>query len=90
MNCCPSSIRDLGCFSACENVPLAGLSLTGAKLVTTFNGRLHTITGDFNGQIPTATLNEDYTYVVQFYDSQGDVVVIGGFDGFRFTLQTPI
>lgn len=90
MQCCPNNIQDLGCFSSCGNVPLVGLSITGGKMVAMYHGYIHVVTGDFNGDIPTSTLNQDYTYVVQFYDSLGDLVLIGGFDAFRFTLQPVI
>lgn len=90
MDCCPTQILDLGCFNACEAVPISGLNETGAKVVTKFNGYLQTFTGDFNGSIPTDNLNERYTYVVQIYDTNGDVIVINGFDGFRFKLLPPI
>ncbi len=86
MDCCPTQIKDLGCFSSCENVPLPNLSVTGGKMITKFHGHLHVLSGDFAAAIPTDTLNESYTYVVQFYDSLGNLVEINGFDAFRFTL----
>ena len=90
MQCCPTNIQDLGCFNSCGNVPLDGLSITGGKMVASYHGYTHIVTGDFADEIPTATLNQDYTYTVQFYDNNGDVVTIGGFDAFRFTLQPVI
>jgi hypothetical protein len=87
MQCCPTSILDLGCFDWCGTVPLDGLSVTGGKMVTTYNGLIHIVEGDFSGEIPIGSLNWDYTYTVQFYDSNGDVIVIGDYDGFRFKLS---
>ncbi len=90
MQCCPTNILDLGCFPACNNVPLDDLAVTGGKMVTTYHGYIHIVEGDFTDEIPTDTLNQDYTYVVQFYDAQGDVVFIDGYDSFRFTLKPQI
>lgn len=90
MQCCFSNIQDLGCFSFCGNVPLDGLSITGGKMYAYFHGHITKVEGDFEDEIPTETLNETYTYVVQFYDSNDDIVSVGGFDAFRFTLKTPV
>lgn len=90
MQCCPSNILDLGCFSSCGTVPLDGLAVTDGTMVTSYHGHTHSVAGDFDGEIPIGTLNQDYTYVVQFYNTTGEVVTIGGFDAFRFTIKPVI
>lgn len=91
MQCCPTNIRDLGCFTSCqEAIALDGLSVTGGTLVTDYHGHTYTKQGDFENEIPIGNFNQAYTYVVQFYDSNGEVVSVGGFDAFRFTIKPVI
>lgn len=91
MQCCPTNIRDLGCFPSCqEAIALEGLSVTDGTLVTEYHGHTYTEQGDFTDAIPIENFNQDYTYVVQFYTAEGEVVSVGGFDAFRFTIKPVI
>lgn len=98
MNCCPTSILDLGCFPCTQtSIPVPGATWPSSEtltLVTDFNGQMHTetlvVTSGEDMEIPVMNLNESYTYTVQLYKEDGATIDHNGNDAYRFTRKVSI
>jgi len=95
-NCCPccENTLELGCFEPCELVfdtgQTAGIGEDGEYTIVLRFGRRNTrvyndisVGQPIRFQLPA--LNENYTYIAQILDPNGDVWLSGIYDCFKFT-----
>lgn len=92
MNCCPTSVLDLGCFPCSVSlIPITGATwtLTGTWSMTViYHGLISTVQIEaVMGEplkLPVSTLNENYLYTAQIYDPNEELFTFDGADGFKF------
>lgn len=81
---CPNctSTLDLGCLQHCDTLTVhADIAYSGtATLHTTFNGNMvvqtFEVTSGEDLEVPMSGLNENYEYVIQFRDEDGELIPI--------------
>lgn len=92
-NC--TSTLTLGCFNSCDLID-TGIPQTGAvTMIATFNGVSQSVEiedspSSENIIVDTSVLNESYAYIVQFKNSDGDVITLEvdgtTYDCFKFEI----
>lgn len=93
-NC--TATLNLGCFNSCETFD-TGIPQTGTvTMIATFSGVSQIVEiedgpSDANIMVDTSVLNESYTYIVQFKDSDGEIITLEvdgtTYDCFKFEVS---
>lgn len=88
MACCTNTI-DLGCFDGCGSITIDNPDYTGSINIDISSGvaTVHqgmTATAGTAIEISLANINENSCHTMKIYDSNGDVLVLGGYDCFQF------